>query len=300
MRVMSYHGAAVPDKPATTLAVASVGYLLPVGDFACVVHSVFARAVNFARAGGLLTLASPQAGDAPTTMVLRHEPAQDLRKLFEVGSVARCRDRNLCSARVVVRLDVARIWRPQPRRDRLARNQVDAHLRVAADRLALKRQTCQSVISGPAATRTVALAQACLDLDRDRAVALASSLIGWGEGLTPAGDDFLVGFLAGLDALADDAARRHFRDELGLAIAARAGRTTEVAAHFLRLAARRHYADVLDRLRGALLCAHRCALVERTLQRAFDVGATSGADMVSGLLTGLKAWLPIETSLAQQ
>jgi len=298
MRVLSYHGAAVPDQPATTLAVASVGYLIPQSDFACIVHSVFARAVNFARADALLTLAAPQAGDAPTTMLLRREPPLDLRVLFEVGAVVHHRDRSLRCARALMPLDAARTWRPLGRRTRLAWHQVDVHLRIAANRLARERTSRPSIINGAAATPIALLARATRELDRDQAAALASKLVGWGEGLTPAGDDFLVGFLAGLDALADDAARRSFRDELGLAIGALADCTTDVAAHFLRLAAHGHYADVLDRLRDAVLCAHRCALVERTLQRAFDVGATSGADMVSGLLTGLKAWLPIETNLA--
>jgi len=39
--------------------------------------------------------------------------------------------------------------------------------------------------------------------------------------------------------------------------------------------------------------------VEKALQGALDVGATSGADMVTGLLAGLTAWLQDETNLAQ-
>ena len=38
--------------------------------------------------------------------------------------------------------------------------------------------------------------QACRDGHFERALLDAVRLIGWGEGLTPAGDDFLVGLLA--------------------------------------------------------------------------------------------------------
>jgi len=155
------------------------------------------------------------------------------------------------------------------------------------------------VIDRSAADLVASIAEACRVLDKDRVVRLVASLVGLGEGLTPAGDDFLVGLLAGLDGLALDAAKRHFVDAIGLTLARLAHRTTDVAAHFLRLAARGHYSEVLDCLRDALLCRHRCDLVEKALQGALDVGATSGADMVTGLLAGLTAWLQDETNLAQ-
>ena len=72
----------------------------------------------------------------------------------------------------------------------------------------------------------------------------------------------------------------------------RTQRTTPIAAHFLRLAAAGHYAEPLIRLRTALLCEDDGDVVDAALQSALAVGATSGADTVSGLLAGLLAWLP--------
>ena len=53
-----------------------------------------------------------------------------------------------------------------------------------------------------------ALRDACRALDRERAARRIERLVGWGEGLTPAGDDFLIGLLAGLDALVHGEPRR--------------------------------------------------------------------------------------------
>jgi len=140
------------------------------------------------------------------------------------------------------------------------------------------------------------LVRATRVLDREHATAVALRLVGWGEGLTPAGDDFLVGFLAGLDALALDVARRDFAAALSVAVAGLAGRTTDIAAHFLRLAAHADYAQALDDVRDALLCEHRADLAEpRSSARCRSVPRP--ARYGERLLAALEAWLPSETSL---
>ena len=130
-------------------------------------------------------------------------------------------------------------------------------------------------------------------LDRDEATRQVDRLIGWGEGLTPAGDDFLVGLIAGLDALVLGDERRHsFRAALAAALARarsarrRSPRTTCVSPRAATTTSR------CTALRNALLAEPRWGVVEAVLRRALDVGATSGADTVSGLLAGLSAWCP--------
>jgi len=46
-------------------------------------------------------------------------------------------------------------------------------------------------------------------------------------------------------------------------------------------------------LRRALLCEDDGDVVDAALCNALAVGATSGADTVSGLSAGLRAWLPM-------
>lgn len=282
-----------PGAPAACLAVGTVGYLVPRGDFTGRVHSVFAQACNIAVGDTLLTLGALCAGNSPTTLRLAGRAARDLRDLFEAGERVVCRDGAARTGRVLLRLAGATVWRPDEPRPLLAHAQIDAHLRAARVRLAQRRRTCSSVIDGRAAPVMAALHDACRTLDSGAASWAGERLIGWGEGLTPAGDDLLVGLLAGLDAFAPgDARRLRFRAALASAVVAGLPRTTPIAAHYLRLAAGGHYSEPLVDLRNALVCEPDWQAVDICLQRALDVGATSGADTVSGLLAALSAWCP--------
>ena len=51
-------------------------------------------------------------------------------------------------------------------------------------------------------------------------------------------------------------------------------------------------------LRAALLCQDDPGVIDAALQSALAVGATSGADTVSGLLAAVNAWLPAPAAAA--
>lgn len=281
------------------LTVESIGYLVPRTDFRGRVHSVFAQACNLACKDMLLTLCAYGAGDGPTTLRLARGAPDDLRDLFDVGEPIHCRQGRVPTRRTELRLWHASVWRPAERGPSLPPSRIEAHLRNAHLRLAQRRATHASVVDGEGAAVAAALRDACRALDCEQAARHVDKLIGWGEGLTPAGDDFLIGLVAGLAALVHgDERRGRFHDALAAALACRTQRTTPIAAHFLRLAAAGHYAEPLIRLRHALICEDESDVVDAALQSALAVGATSGADTVSGLLAGLLAWLPAPSPFA--
>lgn len=275
------------------LAVESIGYLVPQRNFTGCVHSIFTQACNLACNGTLLALCAFGAGDGPTALRLARGAPNDLRVLFEVGERIDCRQGRLRTSRAELQLVHASVWRPAEPGLWLAPLRTEAHLRSAHVRLAQRRRTHASVIDGEAAPVAAALGDACRSLDSDQAARHVDRLIGWGEGLTPAGDDFLIGLLAGLDACVPlDGRRRLFRNALTAALTCLMQRTTPIAAHYLRLAEGGHYTGLLIDLRNALLSEDDGDVVDAALQRALAIGATSGADTVTGLLAGLLAWLP--------
>jgi hypothetical protein len=273
------------------LSVERIGYLVPAADFDGDVQSVFARACNIASGDLLLTLVAPGLGDGPTTLRLGRDAPADLRLLFRPGDCVRCRNGFAHLPGVALHLANATVWRRAPLRPLVLAPQIAAHLRLAAAALARHRRTHSSVIVREGGAVLAGLGHACHDLDVLRASPHVERLVGWGEGLTPAGDDVLVGWCAALNALAgNDGDRRHFLRDFSVAITARTRRTTPIAAHYLRLAAQGHFNADVTRLRDALLCDHDPVGVEDALDDALAAGATSGADMVIGLLSGCAAW----------
>jgi hypothetical protein len=112
-------------------------------------------------------------------------------------------------------------------------------------------------------------------------------LLGLGPGLTPSGDDFIVGCLAGLAiGTRNERERIRFLAEIssGLELSA----TTLISRQHLSDACHLQFAQALAEL--AVAIAAGAADVLARLKAALAVGAKSGADGVAGLLFGLQAW----------
>lgn len=106
--------------------------------------------------------------------------------------------------------------------------------------------------------------------------AATAKLVGLGPGLTPAGDDFLAGMLAALQAAAPSGCPCVAL--LGDAIARQAEQTTMISRHFLRWAVQRRYGESVRRV-----FAGSAGAIEGLLA----AGATSGADTAAGIWAGL-------------
>jgi hypothetical protein len=134
-----------------------------------------------------------------------------------------------------------------------------------------------------------ALVAATRRADRSAAEAAAVSLVGLGAGLTPSGDDVLVGFTAALTA-----ARNRFAPPIARAIADGGARTTLVARTYLYHAARGEYAERVHDLIAAVASGDASRIA-----RGMSWGATSGADLVLGILLGARAtWMTSEACAA--
>ena len=141
---------------------------------------------------------------------------------------------------------------------------------------------------GAAITR---MCEATRDLDTTCARQAMSALIGLGEGLTPSGDDYLVGHFVGLWSCAGaDGARQRFIANLGEWLRGIASRTNRVSRMYLEAAAE---GEVSERL-ATLVCRIAAGAGEEAVAHAaaaaLAVGHCSGACGVLGLLLGSAAW----------
>ena len=115
----------------------------------------------------------------------------------------------------------------------------------------------------------------------------ATALIGLGEGLTPAGDDCLVGALAVLSRHAATWLAEHAEIRTALATATET-RTTTLGHEFLLHALEGSFSEAILGLMQARSAAEA---VER-IDRLRTMGASSGADTLWGMRLALEALFP--------
>jgi hypothetical protein len=106
-------------------------------------------------------------------------------------------------------------------------------------------------------------------------------LIGLGVGLTPSGDDFLVGALALLAALGEGQAHAALARTI---IDVAPGLTSALSACFLRAAAAGHIGENLQRAVSSVITGD----VEATIVAVEKIGHSSGWDMLAGIATTLR------------
>lgn len=124
--------------------------------------------------------------------------------------------------------------------------------------------------------------------DVQGALRAAQKLIGLGPGVTPTGDDILIGFLAGLWGMAvQDQGQLAFIHSFGTELVKLARQTSEISRTYIYHASQGQFSSSLSYLVEAIATDNN---VEAFLQSAMRVGHSSGMDSVTGLLIGLCVW----------
>ncbi|MBI2247959.1 MAG: DUF2877 domain-containing protein [Armatimonadetes bacterium] len=118
----------------------------------------------------------------------------------------------------------------------------------------------------------------------DRVAAAAQQLAGLGAGLTPSGDDVLVGTLISLSVLPDDG-QHEIRDAI---VSAASGRTTRISEAYLAAASRGEAGEAWHTLLHSLKKSND-AEIQSATRRVMAFGETSGADMLTGFVLTARA-----------
>ncbi len=281
------------------LAALAAGIGVPTGDFSGRVVEVHTRAALVRVGGGRwLTLAVPELGHLPGAITLDAPAGFSFRSFLAPAAEVAARGAVLRTTGAGFAIDLRdmRQWRSGlatlrldfglasvARACRVAWSALDADGRSHG----LRRQAGAALDSLADATRRRQLA------DAERAV---SSLVGFGEGKTPAGDDYLVGFFAALWACGD--ASRRFAAALGTLIPALATRTGHVSGLYLEAAATGEVSERIAAFAACIAAGSDDATVGRVAAAALAVGHSSGAAAVLGLLHGCAACaeLPADAS----
>ena len=267
------------------------------GGFRGRVHSVFERIVNIQNEGAeLFTVARCGIDNGPNTLVAN--ATRPWSELVDVG------ERVVSSTHVLqlgrhapIMFDGAAAWNAL--RTRYPAN--DAQLRR---NITLAREVWSGVAAGSAhgsmdrassialtvaallETRSAVLRDAIDRHDYDAMRSRARALVGLGHGLTPAGDDFLVGLFAVLHI--DHSPCAQLRDVCADIIGAVDERTNAISAAALKAAAQGKVRESIDALLTELMTGDDERMLA-SLRRVLAIGSTSGADIVGGIIAGFDA-----------
>ena len=288
------------------LQAASIGEAIPRETFDARVQSVFQSAVNLhlTHTEHLITLLISDHYDLPQGIritekaaplqtldvglpaaarggVLRFESSPlsvDLRG----AAVWRCRvpeqNADLQSPAVVQAWSSA--WELLTHRQRLARADV-----IAGDLFQLNRG---SRLSQRLGWPMVQLITSTAQFDVEDSIGAAQKMIGLGPGVTPSGDDILIGFLAGLwSTTGQNPDMLAFLRSFGPELMHSAGRTNQISRTYLYHATLGQFSSSLSHLAEAIAAGDP---VEMAAEEAMRIGHSSGMDSVTGLLIGLCVW----------
>lgn len=277
----------------------TAGSLFPSRPFAGTVHSVFRSAVNI-RAEGEAYLVSLVAD--PLRLHPRAACARADFRFAEVGAACLFDGRVLAfpvrsganepsypvrASRDAAAEKVPRLLPDSP----AASRSLEAGLAAAETEIGFLRAA-----SGAEGSLDAGAQEAALALDAgfaarngEAAAAAADRLIGRGPGLTPAGDDFLCGYLAARRAAADFGPDGRFLDAwCALLRSGLRGKTGEISAAFLSAAAEGLFARCLVAFARSFEAPAGARAMRTAAMDLASLGHSSGLDAAEGFLFGLR------------
>lgn len=238
-----------------------------------------------------LTLASAELGALPCGIAIDTPQGFSFWKMLTIGAGVATRSGILRVAGSALAVDLRAAWTWRSELSALTLNLGRAASRAAWLDLAatILADGRLDALRDGAAAAMAGLTAATHAGDTVAAQRALSSLIGVGEGRTPAGDDYLVGYAAGLLACGEAGPPPAFTAALLSELGNLARETNRVSRLYLEAAAKGEISQRLYRVaaamaRGADRAERECAVAD-----ALAVGHSSGAAGLLGLLHGSAA-----------
>jgi hypothetical protein len=293
------------------LTAISIGYAVPRKNFDTSVHSVFQSALNLRlnKKNKLLTLLASGEADLPQGIRLDTPEGFSFEE-FQTDELAVCWDGILYfkNKSLAIQLSGARRWKcnlPALRADTsdpvvadswnivweaLNKRQLGLESEIVAGDLLRSDKSAQRIVPGKSGEAMRDLVNATQRYDLTD-ISPVNSLIGLGSGLTPSGDDLLVGYIAGLwCTVRDENSRAQFTSSLAKTIIRISRQTNDISRTYLYHAARGQVSSRLANLAEAIRYGENPDRLLVIAETAMRVGHTSGMDAVTGLLIGLTVW----------
>jgi hypothetical protein len=232
--------------------------------------------------GNVLSVVTPQIGNGPFNLVLEeniHFPEYLTLNSSIFNSTALIK-----LGELTIHTTKAKLWNPHPDWEMLNTKRIQILDQIK--QLRINDYLKNSSLSLPQSL-TSSLSAALVHSSISTATSSASQLAGLGIGLTPSGDDFMVGAIYAVWIIHPP----EIACVLAEAIANTAAPlTTSLSAAWLRAAGRGKAGIVWHEFLNALLF-HDSLRILKALKNILAVGETSGADALAGFIGVLKSWM---------
>lgn len=255
------------------------------------VHSVFENTINLNVADHILSLQHSSLAKIPFMLSL--PPGDYLRDLgLTVGTLVRVKEGSILVGDHRFKLASARHW--EGRLPVFFANQEQVRFLWAGITRTLKMAAKKEMADGigghlrQVMQPVLRLLKTAKIGGQEKRVSLAlTSLIGLGPGLTPSGDDFLIGFLSVLSLMGKlNLALSRFAAVLRKAVGDGSLQTSPLSREFLYYACREEYSEPFHKLYMTAASLDEQGLLSAAF-RFIGMGHTSGVAGLTGVLHGL-------------
>lgn len=251
---------------------------------------VFDRACNLIdERGEVLSVVTQETGNGPFNLVVGSDILFD--EHFPVDTPILNSANRLNLGNLTIHAAGAKLWDPRPDWELLhAKRDGISHRLTEFQTIARHPPGLGFLEQGGAQfsnAMITSLSSALVNADSSTAKEVTSKLAGLGAGLTPSGDDIIMGALyaAWIVHPVEVASR------LALEVAeTTAPVTTSLSAAWIRTAGRGEAGEVWHRFFEAL-CEGAEAEIQRCIDRILSVGETSGADALAGFTGTMTCWV---------
>jgi Protein of unknown function (DUF2877) len=284
----------------------SIGSAVPQDDFEAVIQSVFDSSVNLRleNEDRLITTLISDHYELPQgiRIEVKNVPLQSLA--VDLRAVCRGRILRFDSSPLTINLRGASVWEAKLPIIDITKRSIRQALSITWQALNRAQRLKQTDLiaddlfqtdKGSSLTRKLSqptreLIAATKRFDAEASIDTAQKMIGLGSGVTPSGDDVLLGYLAGLwSTTGKNDQRLSFISNFGKTLLSLAKETNEISRTYLYHAVHGQYSSSLINLVNAIGEGNEERLLVAS-KDAMRVGHSSGMDSVTGLLIGLAVW----------
>lgn len=301
---MSNSNLKVGDKEVTLLKLAISGDgefvdLVEASSFRGIIHSVFNSTLNIQNQDGdeLFTIACKKLDNGPNTIIIDleslHNTGIDVKELVCISGKSM-----YIGKKLTISFENIRRWESKlpeypntievaNRNLSFVKDYIEVHGRsggvkidFASDHVFAKE------VSRMIAERSQHLQQALLNGSSSSALEYAQSLIGLGPGLTPSGDDFLVGFFTAINVR--NSPLSSYQSFCGEVVQKAKALTNNISFMALKKASIGKVRESIIQLVSSILSGDRDELI-LSLNKVLHIGSSSGTDIALGLVSGMEA-----------